>query len=406
MSEQLGEVSESEMPERDLEQAVAAIQAERVPAGPSSELVGNMLLVLRESEQRGYRFSSVIPRTTFMKVLTTAAAVLLVGGSIMLLGLALNSPSSAFGQAIRQVRAAQSITYSQSQIRKGNPPIDTRMFIAADGRKRNELMMNGDTPAVVTIFDSHSRIRLVLMELTKTAMVRNETDRPGFNGGKMFAAWLQDLKKMGDKPDKELGEKDLDGRRVSGFLATQGNINYTIWVDKKTGELVSIEYDSPVNGEDHHIVMHDFRFDAELDDALFSFEVPAGYKVSKQPELPSVPGGEASIIEALRGYTKRDDGKFPKSISDWGPWAVLFSQGNHDGKLDPETTRVMANLGAILPFLTSMAKDDYAYLGEGKVLGQKDTIVFWYKRPDGKFRAIYADLTASDIASEDVPWGK
>jgi hypothetical protein len=149
-------------------------------------------------------------------------------------------------------------------------------------------------------------------------------------------------------------------------------------------------------------VMTDFRFNERLDESLFSFAVPPGYKVQQQSAIPSVPGGEASIIEALRGYTKRDDGKFPASITDWGPWAVLFSKDSRDGTVDPETTKVLAHLGAITPFLVSMPKDDYAYLGEGKSVDQKDAIVFWYKRPDGTYRAIYGDLSAKDILAENL----
>src|SRR5207247_5424644 len=91
------------------------------------------------------------------------------------------------------------------------------------------------------------------------------------------------------------------------------------------------------------------------------------------------------------------------SVTDWGPWAVLFSKDNRDGKLDAETMKVLAHLGAITPFLVSIPKDDYAYLGEGKTVNQKDAIVFWYKRPDGTYRAISGDLSAKDITAENLP---
>ena len=63
----------------------------------------------------------------------------------------------------------------------------------------------------------------------------------------------------------------------------------------------------------------------------------------------------------------------------------------------------MANLGASLPFLVSMRKDNYAYLGKGKTVDQKDAIVFWYKKADGTYRAIYGDLSAKDIKAENLP---
>ena len=82
---------------------------------------------------------------------------------------------------------------------------------------------------------------------------------------------------------------------------------------------------------------------------------------------------------------------------------MLFSKDSHDGKLDAEATRVLANLGAITPFLVSMPKENYAYLGKGMTVDQKDGIVFWYKKEDGTYRAIYTDLTVKDITAEKLP---
>ena len=217
--------------------------------------------------------------------------------------------------------------------------ITTRNFIAEDGRKRTEQPSAG---GITTIFDTNGFIRLVLIVPTKTALVSKAREEHAINAGQMFLEWLQALKKLGDKPDKELGQKQLDGKRVTGFVATQGERTFTMWVDSATGELVSIEYDSPVNDKPAHITMTDFRFNERLDESLFSFDVPAGYKVHQPSGVPSnravrdaIPGGETSVIEALRGYTKRDGGKFPPSLTDWGPWAVLFSKDVKGGALDP-----------------------------------------------------------------------
>ena len=111
--------------------------------------------------------------------------------------------------------------------------------------------------------------------------------------------------------------------------------------------------------------MKDFRFNETFDESLFSFEVPNGYKVMQLPPSPTLLSGEESIIEALRGFTKLADGKFPKSLVDWGEWAVFLSQS---GTSQEETAVIMARLGTILPFLLTMSKDDYQYLGAGKTI--------------------------------------
>jgi outer membrane lipoprotein-sorting protein len=390
-----------------LQRAIASIEDETVPAGPPPQLIAATLQALHESDRPHPRSVRLMPRTMTTKVLTTAASLLFVVGTATLLTLAIRTPSSAFGQALRQLRNARSMSYSGLMTVPGQQqPIRTRVFIAEDGRKRQEMESPeiGKPSGVVTIFDAAGKIRIVLIESSKLALVQDSAQpERGEIVGPGLLAWLQTLKKMGDKPDKELGQKELEGKRVTGFVATQGTFTFTMWVDSATGQIVRIENDSPVNGADYHVVMTDFRFDEKLDDSLLSFAVPAGYKVRQQPTTPTAPGGEASVVEALRGYTKRAGGKFPSSLADWGPWAALFSNGNSDGTLDAEATHVMANLGAILPFLVSMPKNSYAYLGQDKTVDQKEAIVFWYKKADGTYRAIYGDLSVKDIKAEHLP---
>jgi len=407
MNQQSTDPSENEMSDDILQRAIASIEEETVPVGPPPKLIAATLHALQEPGQSPQRSVRLVPRTKTMKATMTAASLLFIVGTATFLTLAIKTPSSAFGQALRQLREARSMSYAGLITVQGQQqPIRTRVFVAEDGRKRQEMETPGigKSGRVVTIFDAAGKIRIVLIENSKLALVYDQAkEERGEIVGPGFLAWLQTLKKLGDKPDKELGQKELEGKRVTGFVATQGTFTFTMWVDGATGRIVRIENDSPVNGADYHVAMTDFRFDEKLDESLFSFAVPAGYKVQQQPTTPPAPGGEASVVEALRGYAKRAGGKFPSSLSDWGPWAVFFSKGSSEGMLDSDATHVLAHLGAILPFLVSMPKENYAYLGKGKTVDQKDNIVFWYKRADGTYRAIYGDLSAKDIKGENLP---
>ena len=64
----------------------------------------------------------------------------------------------------------------------------------------------------------------------------------------MFLDWLQRLKELGDKPEKELG-KGI-GRQASNRFRrhAEGSGTFTMWIDNATGEPVRIEYDLQVNG--------------------------------------------------------------------------------------------------------------------------------------------------------------
>lgn len=337
-----------------------------------------------------------LSKSVLVKFLSLAAGILVVAGTAFML----QSSQSLFAEVIDQLRAARSLTYVTHLYTEGNTKSsETKTMIAEDGRQRIEFA--GGT---ISILDSSSRPRLVLVKDTKRALVYDlDKQRPHTPKNDQLA-WLENLKAHGDKPDGQLGKKTLAGRSVEGFIAKQGQYAYTIWIDTQTKELVQVEHEMFVKGTSiTRVVMTDFRFNEPLEESLFSFDAPAGYEVQKQLPIPKVAGGEESIIEALRGYTKQSRGKFPKSITDWGEWAVLFSAGAKDGQSSEEATRTIAHLGSILPFLVARSKNDYQYLGAGKSLDDQRCIVFWYRTEGEKFRAIYNDLSMADVEKKDLP---
>ena len=333
-----------------------------------------------------------------MKSLSTAAALVIVAGATLLL----QSSPSAFGEVIKQLRDARSFSYVKHiDVEGQTKPIEVKIIVAEDGRQRQEMV------GTVSIMDPSSQIRLTLITASKTAIVSEpQVIPPGSPPPKKHPVeWLDDLKTHGDKPDKRLGKKILDGRSVEGFVAMQSQYAYTVWIDNQTKELVQVEHEMPVKGSSiTKVTMTNFRFNEKLDTSLFSYDVPEGYKTINQPrfDLPKTAGSETSIVEALRGFTKLSDGKFPKSISDWGEFVILVSKGSQDGQLDKESREIAGHLGSILPFLTTLPKDDYEYLGSGKSVDDKRCIVFWYRNKDAKFRAIFNDLTVSDVDEKDV----
>lgn len=338
-----------------------------------------------------------LSRSLILKSLSAVAAVIVVVGATFLL----QPTSSAFGEVIRQLRSTRSLSYvTRIYIEGSTKPIESKVQIAKDGRQRQE--MAGGT---VTIMDASSQIRLTLLKDSKRALVPAPTEQPAtrlVKNGQL--TWLEDLKAHGEKPDEKLGQKMLEGRTVDGFVARQGKFAYTIWIDPQTKELVQVEHEMFVKGSTiTKIVMTGFRFDEPLDESLFSFEIPEGYQRHQQPALPKAVSGEHSIVEALRGFTQRSKGKFPKSITEWGEWAVLFSGDNQNGDLSEESAAVMGHLGGALPFLLNLPKDDYQYVGNGKSVTDKRCIVFWYKTAEGTLRAIFNDLSVADVEKQDLP---
>lgn len=394
--------SQAHVPELDpqLETAVRSILAKSLDQEAISRIkqrASDLHSASCPPPQSSARGSSLSKRF-LMKCLTTVTGILLVAASLLLWQ---PSGTSAYGEAIKQLCEARSFSFlTRIYVEGQTDPIVSKTLVAQDGRQRQE-----HAGGVITILDSSSRIRLTLIPLSKTALVTEPAPVLPEHSMKHPLEWLEKLKMHGDKADKQLGKKVLEGRNVEGFEVQQGQATYTVWVDPQTKTLVQVESDMPVKGSSiKKSVQSEFRFNEKLDESLFSFSVPQGYRAQKQGGIPQVPGGEISIVGALRGYTKRSNGKFPKSISDWGEWAVLFSFGSQGrAKLDQETTETMSHLGSILPFLTRMPKENYDYLGSGKSVHDKRCLVFWYRNDKGKLRGIYNDLSVADLPEQDVP---
>jgi hypothetical protein len=68
--------------------------------------------------------------------------------------------------------------------------------------------------------------------------------------------------------------------------------------------------------------------------------------------------------------------------------------------------RYYGKVGAIMPLLSTMSKDDYQYLGADKTISDDCTIVFWHRADDRQIRAIYNDLTVVVIRETDLPESK
>ena len=398
-----------------LQQAVDSFRREAIPTGPPTALANATVEALRQSELEDPRTFSIIPRTLTMKILTTAAGLFLLVGSATLVPLSTKATTSAYAQVIEQVREARSMAYmriithvNESRQRK------SKIYIAADGRMRTDHFGNEDSVQGVSISDETGIPRIILEPRTKEATVMREPDsdrksKPGGRGRRELDKF-EKFRELANKPERQLGERVLDGRPVTGFVGKRGDQEYTIWIDSASGQLARIEYDfietsmkgggEIVDRKPAHAVLSDFQFNPELDDSLFSWEVPPGYTVWKRPTQPR--GGEASIIEALRGYTQHTGGTFPASLTDWDEWSNLLSKDSVGGAPGPQTLRVMSHLGAISTFLDALPKDEYAYLGSGKSTEDKGAMIFWYKKPDGVYRAIYDDLMIKDVTVEDV----
>ena len=160
-------------------------------------------------------------------------------------------------------------------------------------------------------------------------------------------------------------------------------------------------------------------YDANLDDSLFSFEPPKGYKLTVQHRNYVT---EREMIDYIGILVDVSGGTFPgRSRPDQ---LRLDEPDSRRLNEKPKAQRTAAekkfleaidreiqahlNCGPIYHFITDNAVEgSFVYVGKGVKLGDKDRIVCWYKLKDAKnpntYRVVYGDLSVKDVAAEDLP---
>lgn len=191
---------------------------------------------------------------------------------------------------------------------------------------------------------------------------------------------------------KDAGQKQINGQTAKGFLVQDGKRQLTVWADVASRTILQVDW--PL-GSDITFTMKDFHFDADLDEALFSFTPPPGYKLF---QMNLANASEKDLLYYLRVSAESRGGAFPAQIQEWP------RQENIVGKDAPEEKvwefRQNALRGKIF---REMASGSH-YTGNGVRLGEADKPIFWYRPANASmYRVIYGDLSVREVSKDALP---
>jgi hypothetical protein len=393
-------------PDPTLDRAVVALKDQPIPHGPPDSLLAKTLASLREAEPQVLAPSPNSLRI-FLRPLAIAAG-LLISISVIAIIL-LNSSSVAFAEVAKKVRDSRTLIFT---VPVPNPDDGTLILSRFYFQEGDRFRM--DVPGFSTVvFDPQDNKGIMLVHTLKRAVIIDNANAlagpRNRNNSADLIKTVRALKNLGNKPQSDLGSREFDGKTLRGFVAAQDGLTFTVWADPRTGDPVRIEL-APLGD-----ALTDIQLDAAIDPALFKLEIPPAYN-RFQVALPNVEGGEASLLTALEGYTRRSGGRFPDRLTDWGDYvrvlradmikaAINGSQPQPGALAGPsaEVWEYIANVSAIAPFLASLPKGQYAYLGSGRTKDDSTQMIFWYKPADGPHRAVFSDLTAREIKPEELP---
>jgi len=203
---------------------------------------------------------------------------------------------------------------------------------------------------------------------------------------------------------ESLGKKQIEGWDLIGFSTSGPNEKITIWADPETRLPVRIE----LTVGQMNSVMKNFEFDPQIDESLFSMEVPAGYTLQEAAlDLSDV--SEQDFIESLRIWAEiLLDGEFPENIGTEYAMQQMPLLASKLSQLDMSeqqaTQTAMAFARGMLFQQVINARGNWHYAGKAVELGDADKAILWYKlRESDSWRVIYGDLSVQELEAKDLP---
>ncbi|MBN1805253.1 MAG: hypothetical protein JW837_08390 [Sedimentisphaerales bacterium] len=118
---------------------------------------------------------------------------------------------------------------------------------------------------------------------------------------------IQNLWDLRDGTEEELGKRKFDGNTALGFKVIHRDDNFdneiTLWADARSGRPISVEIISTaLQAPGYRLVwaLNNFDLDTELDESMFSMDVPADYALANQKSLQDIDFEKKSDQEARK----------------------------------------------------------------------------------------------------------
>ena len=129
------------------------------------------------------------------------------------------------------------------------------------------------------IIDETNQKEIIILHTMNGYILKNE-ETPEI--GEIF---LDDLRNLPDRADIKLGKRIVDGKKLTGFRVMVGENYVNVWIDHKSKQLARVNIDFHHQGSRvHSMAIKNIRFNDPVNDSLFNFEPPEGYKQLNKAE--------------------------------------------------------------------------------------------------------------------------
>ena len=390
-----------------LERSILAMREAPTPDGPSGRTIADTLAALRGAAGGGVIRGDDAPSVNFFQKVVTmtylhrkvAALIVAVGGLsawIVLFAFGVFS-SVSFAQVAEKLRDVKSLTCVSRLTIPGQTEPTLMKTEMLGGRMRNEL-----PGKLVVIQDIVTSQVLMLNAQLKTAdLTKVEVKGPAAKS-LMNVDLIGQMRSFAGKKGEPAGELQIGKVKAKAFRVEDAGKAMTVWVDPATNLPLRIETTAEMAGKKVIVTMDELVFDAVLDEKRFSFDIPAGYTLTRRDVSINM-NIEENVATTLRADADVSDGKFPNQLGD-PAMMIKRIKASDKGELSPASMKIEMAAGVIQGSLFKYERrKNYDYL-PGHSLGEKDAIVFWRKDLEsGKIMAIFGDLTIREIKQDEVP---
>ena len=405
-----------------LERAVDAVLRDPIPGELPPDQVAQLVAAVRQAADKPCPIT-LIERIENMKLRTriaVAAAVLIAFIGLMSWLVPGSGTALAFGDVAEALNSVHSATWRTTTVVKGpkNESVTwsgTGMFLAPS-HERIEMIARGKKS--IQIYDGKKDKAIALDPAAKTATVINLKNLPSESP---YGRTFQGLRELVAGP-KKAGPSKSSGwvlRKSTAAVPRAFISNWAPWksrsgpIRKRLLPIRVEETTGAASGSEVRIVMSDFQIGVDLDESLFSVDVPAGYTVQQTMQIDLSKKPVAYLAEALKWAAEHNDGVFPATMrGEQGMDGVMRRAGTEMAKNlaknDPEMmklqTDIAMKLGGAFGVLFALPPDAWHYAGKDVKLNTPNRPIFWYKlKTDAKCTVIYADLSIKEVPPEETP---
>ena len=353
-----------------------------------------------------------IMKSRITKIAAAAVIIVSVLFGIHYSGGSLDGASIAWADVMEQISNFRPYACSYTVYDEG-VQIRSYRLMRLSLTQRREIRSDG----TILVFDLAVPKLLTLVPEKKYAIERILDTQPATDPDIFKMTNSMQNMSSGEGGVQELGVREIDGYIAKGFHSRNKYSDITIWADVRTKLPVRLEIIHV--GRGRKIIISEFEFDVDFDEALFSTTAPEGYTVEKLDkgevtELTKFKRSttEEDLVEGLRALAIFLDGRFPPEIELDELRVTLKEYIEQNNLSDSEVEKRLAPVSEkwtkaywyTMLLKGEMGVSDFNYVGEGVKLGESDTPVIWWLPKDSEtYRVIYGDLTVKDIAPENLP---